>query len=103
MKNVLKVILLCFLVEACSGNSECVYTPVVFDYRQGHVERPLMVSKEHLDNVEIVLKHYDFDYFRQSDMLIKMKGDICGDKDLIMNITSKANNKLNWLNIQGYK
>jgi hypothetical protein len=90
------------LIQSCSEYQECKYTPVVFEDGERLVEKPGLISKIHLDDVSKVLDFYNIEYSRINDLELNIKGDVCGDRDLIWNMTTKAGDS-NWFELQGLK
>ncbi|RUO29724.1 hypothetical protein CWE12_07065 [Aliidiomarina sedimenti] len=68
--------------------------PLVLDNREGFVEDPALLTKEHVDRVEHVLRFYDVEFDRVSDTRLLISSSI--DKDSLWNFTKKAEDS-EWL------
>ncbi|RUO29561.1 hypothetical protein [Aliidiomarina soli] len=68
--------------------------PLVLDNREGIVEDPALLTKEHVDRVEHVLRFYDVEFDRVSDTRLLISSSI--DKDSLWNFTKKAEDS-EWL------
>lgn len=87
------LVLLCFVVLLGINlylNSYVKYNPIVYKSGKGFVEAPELNTREHKENIKLVLTSYSKKWeIKNGEVYIQRK--LFNDKQLLWNFTSKAN------------
>ncbi|MEX0775851.1 MAG: hypothetical protein WD042_09085 [Phycisphaeraceae bacterium] len=84
------LLLVAIAITVAWVQSPAEYVPVVMDGRQQLVENPALLTPEHLDRLEVVLKRYGEWYQRTDATHLRISRSLSRDRDLLWNYTTKS-------------